>query len=576
MNKQSSSKKRCAIYTRKSSEEGLEQAFNSLDAQREACESFIKSQQHEGWSVRPTQYNDGGFTGGNTERPALQTLMDDINSNNIDVVVVYKVDRLSRSLSDFVKLIELFDKHEVSFVSVTQQFNTSSSMGRLTLNVLLSFAQFEREVTSERIRDKIAASKQKGMWMGGVVPLGYDVVEKKLVVNNTEAKIVRHIYTRYISLGTVRKLKEELDAEGYISKQRKHLQCQGGGKPFSRGALYALLKSPLYIGKVAHQGKQYEGQHAAILDKTLWDSAQTLLNENRQNNQSRHSVKEPSLLAGLIFDDKNNPMSPAHTRNGNRRYRYYVSQAVLQYRESEAGSVLRLSAKIVEDAVIKRLMQCCQTPKELLDIFSYITLNAKKQTTLILNAHTFITKWEDLTSSKKIDVLKIMIQTVQVGCEGINITLSRAGMIKHFLKNDSDNEKSNKQTKDEFIISIPATLKRCAHETKLIIGDKYTDETNPASVIAIQNALKKALVWNQVLITGQVSNMKALAKQENVTQRYIAHLIQLAFLAPDIMETIFNGDIPKMLTLGKLKEGFSYDWNEQRKELGIDYKLFQS
>ena len=220
MNKQSTSKKRCAIYTRKSSEEGLEQSFNSLDAQREACESFIKSQQHEGWSSLPAQYNDGGFSGGNTERPALQTLIDDIKSNKINVVVVYKVDRLSRSLADFVRIIDLFEKYEVSFVSVTQQFNTSSSMGRLTLNVLLSFAQFEREVTSERIRDKIAASKRKGMWMGGVVPLGFDVIDKKLVVNNTEAKTVRHIYNRYVKLGTVRKLKEELDAEGYISKRR--------------------------------------------------------------------------------------------------------------------------------------------------------------------------------------------------------------------------------------------------------------------------------------------------------------------------------------------------------------------
>ena len=294
------------------------------------------------------------------------------------MVVVYKVDRLSRSLADFVRIIDLFDQYDVSFVSVTQQFNTSSSMGRLTLNVLLSFAQFEREVTSERIRDKIAASKQKGMWMGGVIPLGYDVIDKILVVNDAETKTVQHIYKRYIQLGTVRKLKEELDAEGYISKVRENDQCHGGGKPFGRGALYALLKNPLYIGKIAHQGKLYEGQHAAILDKPLWDAAQNLLNENRQNNQSRNSVENPSLFAGLIYDDNENPMSPAHTRKGNRRYRYYVSQAVLQYREAEAGSVLRISAKTIEDPVIKRLMQCLQTPKELLEVFSHIKLSAKK------------------------------------------------------------------------------------------------------------------------------------------------------------------------------------------------------
>lgn len=568
MNKQSSSQKRCAIYTRKSSEEGLEQSFNSLDAQREACESFIKSQQHEGWTILTADYNDGGFTGGNTERPALQTLIYDIKSNKIDIVIVYKVDRLSRSLADFVKLIELFDKHDVSFVSVTQQFNTSSSMGRLTLNVLLSFAQFEREVTSERIRDKIAASKQKGMWMGGAVPLGYDVIEKKLVANNKEAKTVRHIYERYIYLGTVRKLKEELDAEGYISKQRETKQNKGGGKPFSRGALYALLKNPLYIGKVAHQGKLFEGQHAAILDKKLWNTAQTLLINNKQNNQSRNSVKEPSLFAGLIFDDNNNPMSPSHSRKEDRRYRYYVSQAVLQYREAEAGSVFRISANTIEDAVTKRLIDFFQTPKELLEIFSHLKLNATKQKTLIYEAKTFIKNWKNLAISKKINQLNIIIQKIQVGCEGINITLSRAGMTKCLLSENFDNEKYKNH---EYIIVIPAKLKRCSHETKLIIGEKYTDKTNSNSVLAIQNALKKALIWNQVLITGQVSGMKALAKQEKVTQRYIAHLIQLAFLAPDIIETILKGNIPKRLTLGKLKKGISYDWNEQRKELEFDY-----
>jgi hypothetical protein len=444
-------------------------------------------------------------------------------------------------------------------------------MGRLTLNVLLSFAQFEREVTSERIRDKIAASKQKGMWMGGAVPLGYDVVEKKLVANNKEAKTVRHIYERYTYLGTVRKLKEELDAEGYISKQRENKQNKGGGKPFSRGALYALLKNPLYIGKVAHQGKLFEGQHAAILEKQLWDATQTLLINNKKNNQSRNSVKEPSLFAGLIFDDNNNLMSPSHSRKGDRRYRYYVSQAVLQYREAEAGSVFRISAKIVEDAVIKRLIEFFQTPKELLEIFSHFKLNADKQKTLIYEAKTFIKNWEDLTTSKKIDYINIIIQKIQVGCEGINITLSRTGVGKCFLKEYFDNEKSKKQKNDEYIIAIPAKLKRCSHETKLIIGEKYTDKTNSNSVLAIQNALKKALIWNQALITNQVSGMKALAKQENVTQRYIAHLIQLAFLAPDIIESILKGDIPKDLTLVRLKKGFSDDWNEQRKELEFDY-----
>ncbi len=569
MNKQSSSIKRCAIYTRKSSEEGLEQSFNSLDAQREACESFIKSQQHEGWSSLPTQYNDGGFSGGNTERPALQSLIDDIKSNKINVVVVYKVDRLSRSLADFVKIIDLFDQYDVSFVSVTQQFNTSSSMGRLTLNVLLSFAQFEREVTSERIRDKIAASKQKGMWMGGVVPLGYDVIDKKLVVNHAEAKIVRHIYKRYVNLGTVRKLKEELDAEGYLSKQRDKDQCRDGGKPFGRGALYALLKNPLYIGMVAHQGNIYEGQHAAILEKSLWDTSQNLLNENRQNNQSRNSVKDPSLFAGLIYDDNDNPMSPTHTKKDNRRYRYYVSQAVLQYREAEAGSVLRISAKVIEDSVIKRLMQYLQTPRELLEAFNHLKLSAKNQTTIINNAKLFENNWEDLSPGKKINHLKNIIQKIQVGCDGINITLSRTEISQYLLNEKADNEKSKKKFDDGFIISIPAKLKRCGHETKLIIADEYTNVSNPTTTLALQNALKKGLAWNHALITGQVSNLKMLAKQENVTHRYISRLIKMAYLSPDIMEAIIKGDIPPTLSVERLRENVPFKWGEQRQKYGF-------
>ena len=256
---------RCAIYTRKSTEEGLDQAFNSLDAQREACEAFAKSQAHEGWQVLPEHYDDGGFSGGTMERPALARLLAEIESEQIDVVIVYKVDRLSRSLADFVRLIDLFDKTEVSFVSVTQQFNTSTSMGRLTLNVLLSFAQFEREVTSERIRDKIAASKKKGMWMGGLVPLGYDRVEKQLVVNEDEADIVRHIYKRYLKLKCVRELKVELDREGHLSKPRPEHHKSTGRKSFSRGALYTVLKNPVYIGKVHHKGELHDGKHAAHL-----------------------------------------------------------------------------------------------------------------------------------------------------------------------------------------------------------------------------------------------------------------------------------------------------------------------
>ncbi|MDF1690596.1 MAG: recombinase family protein [Cycloclasticus sp.] len=298
---------RCVIYTRKSSEEGLEQEFNSLHAQREACEAYIKSQAHEGWVLIDRQYDDGGFSGGNIKRPALVQLMDDIKSGEIDLIIVYKVDRLSRSLADFSNMVETFDQHDVSFVSITQQFNTSTSMGRLTLNVLLSFAQFEREVTGERIRDKVAASKKKGMWMGGYVPLGYDNVNKGLVVNIKQAETVRHIYNQYLKLGSVKSLKAKLDTDGVKSKVSK---SGFGGNEFSRGALYAILKNPIYIGKIRHKDQLYDGNHEAILEKTQWEKAQELLNINRSATYQRTGAKEPSLLTGLLFDPEGTHFHP--------------------------------------------------------------------------------------------------------------------------------------------------------------------------------------------------------------------------------------------------------------------------
>src|ERR1700680_1576692 len=276
--RRSAQKARCAIYARKTSEEGLEQAFNSLDAQREACAAFILSQKHEGWTVLPTLYDDGGFSGGTMERPALKRLIADIEAGQIDVVVVYKVDRLTRALSDFAKLVDVFDRHGVSFVSITQQFNTTTSMGRLTLNVLLSFAQFEREVTGERIRDKIAASKKKGMQMGGVVPLGYDASERTLVINPAEAETVRCIFALYRELGCVRRVKEEADRVGLITKRSTTASgTERGGKLFSRGHIYNLLSNPIYTGQIAHKGELYPGQHPALIDAETWTAVRDQL-----------------------------------------------------------------------------------------------------------------------------------------------------------------------------------------------------------------------------------------------------------------------------------------------------------
>ncbi len=337
--------RRCAIYTRKSSEEGLEQDFNSLHAQREACEAFIKSQAGEGWRLVKTAYDDGGLSGGTMERPALQRLLEDIRRRLVDVVVVYKVDRLTRSLADFAKMVEVFDAHGVSFVAVTQQFNTTTSMGRLTLNVLLSFAQFEREVTGERIRDKIAASKRKGMWMGGLVPLGYDAHERRLIVNESEAETVLEIFRRYLELGSVRLLMEDLNRRRIRSKVRVAKNGkQSGGNSFFRGALYVLLSNPIYVGEIRHKGVRHPGLHEPIVGRELWEKTQLLLRSQAVRGASRATKPVASPLMGRLFDESGQSLTPSHAVKRERRYRYYVSRSLIKGTADSAGRGWRLPA----------------------------------------------------------------------------------------------------------------------------------------------------------------------------------------------------------------------------------------
>jgi len=349
---------RCAVYTRKSSEDGLEQEFNSLDAQREACLAYIASQRHEGWRALPAVYDDGGFSGGTLNRPAMQRLLSDIDAGRIDLVVIYKVDRLTRSLADFAKLVEVFDAHDVSFVSITQHFNTTTSIGRLTLNMLLSFAQFEREVTGERIRDKIAASKRRGMWMGGPVPLGYDVHARKLVVNAAEAETVRHIFHRYVELGSVRLLEQRLRDEGIRSKLRQMADASlRGGQPLGRGALYLMLRNRLYHGEIAHKGATYPGEHPAIIDQPLWDAVQRQLTEQQAKGSDRPNAKAPSLLTGLLYDETRERMTPSHAVKSGKRYRYYVSASLITGSRSETPHGMRVPSAEVESGVIERIRQ---------------------------------------------------------------------------------------------------------------------------------------------------------------------------------------------------------------------------
>ncbi len=545
-------KLRCAIYTRKSSEEGLEQSFNSLHAQRDACEAYIQSQRHEGWTVLKATYDDGGFSGGNVDRPALSQLLDAVKHKRIDVVVVYKVDRLSRSLADFVRIVDLFDQHNVSFVSVTQQFNTSTSMGRLTLNVLLSFAQFEREVTGERIRDKIAASKKKGLWMGGTVPLGYTVKDKQLVIDQQEANIVRFIFDIYIDVRCVKTVKETLDTKNIRGKQ---------GKPFSRGALYTILKNPLYIGKISYRGTHFEGIHNPVVKDECWKQVQNILHQNRYAQTHRIHAKQPSLLAGLLVDDQGNTMSPTHATKKHRRYRYYISQALLHYRTSEAGSVLRVAANDIEQPVIHSLLELLKSHEPLLSLFNNQLTNALKQKEAMDKAMAIADNWKSLSVSNQIKLRQQTIKQVTVGQKQITLRINLVGLGNHLGIDYSDKEFHD--------IPIPIQLKRCGQEMKVILSSSTHHAINNTTLEAIQKSIAKALIWNKQLVDGQVLSIQEIANIEHLSRSYTTRRLRLAYLAPDIIQDIFNGRLPPDLTLNKLLKGFPLEWKQQRITLGF-------
>ncbi|GAA0464730.1 hypothetical protein GCM10009096_01520 [Parasphingorhabdus litoris] len=352
-------RKRCAIYTRKSTEDGLEQDFNSLDAQREACAAYILSQASEGWEAVTELYDDGGWSGGNMDRPALVQLLDDVEAGKIDIIVVYKVDRLTRALADFAKIVEILDENQASFVSVTQSFNTTNSMGRLTLNVLLSFAQFEREVTGERIRDKVAASKKKGMWMGGGVPYGYDVEERQLLINETEAETVQLVFERYAQLKSVPQLVDELAAKDIRTRTRVWKNGRVvGGIHFKTGTLTHLLQNPIYVGKVRHKDKVFDGEHQSIIPNQLFERVQSIFAENRCDNALGEKSRNPSLLTSIITDPDGKPMTPAHAKKGSKRYRYYVTRTP----PGDESPKWRLPAgeieRLVIDKVARHLVTC--------------------------------------------------------------------------------------------------------------------------------------------------------------------------------------------------------------------------
>ena len=430
--RRSARKMRCAIYTRKSSEEGLEQAFNSLDAQREACAAFILSQKHEGWTVLPTLYDDGGFSGGTMDRPALKRLLGDIGAGKVDVVVVYKIDRLTRSLFDFAKIVEAFDARGVSFVSITQQFNTTTSMGRLTLNVLLSFAQFEREVAGERIRDKIAASKKKGMWMGGLPPLGYDVQNRKLVVNEQGGS-----HRPSISSGA-------MFSSDRCALYRQNLMPQGsgasggrwrtaptyGGQKLSRGALYLMLQNRIYRGEITHKGNAYPGEHPAIVDKPLWDQVQAMLAENRVNRATGSDAKHPSLLAGLAFDENGERLTPSHAVKKGTRYRYYVSTSLITGAAKDRSKGRRIPAANLETLVITRLRTFLADRGAILDAIQNEYPGAVEQNRLIRRGRQIAEELGTLAPDQTRAMLMTLLSRVDIRPDRVEINIRRCRLVE--------------------------------------------------------------------------------------------------------------------------------------------------
>jgi site-specific DNA recombinase len=502
------------------------QDFNSLDAQYDASQAYIRSQAHAGWMPLRGKYDDGGFSGGNTDRPALQRLLKDVRAGMVDVIVVYKVDRLTRSLADFAKLVELFDKHNVSFVSVTQQFNTTTSMGRLTLNVLLSFAQFEREVTSERIRDKIAASKRKGLWVGGMVPLGYDTKDRKITINEAEAERVRSVFRSYLKLGSLNLLMVDLRKRGVVTRVRT---LKGGktvgGIPFTRGPLAHLLRNRFYIGEVVFKDEILKGEQPAILDRDLFDAVQAKLSEKATNHQATRTKSE-ALLAGLIFDDRGNRMTPSHARKGGVKYRYYLSSALLQGGTERAGSVRRIPAAEVEALVVRSVRE-------------HLKLSQPIDDRNLANTH---------------------IKRLEVHPERLLIRLARSS--------DAGPEQAGAGA----ILHVPWHKTTSTRRREVLLPEGAT----PQLVRPIRSETRATLVasivrgrhWLDELVADAAASTETIAKREGCSVRKVNMTISLAFLAPDLVKAAIDGRLPHGMGVVRLAD-LPAEWSRQREMLGF-------
>lgn len=555
---------RCAIYTRKSSEEGLEQSFNSLHAQREACQAYIQSQREEGWRALDAHYDDGGFSGGNMDRPSLKRLLADIEARKVDTVVVYKVDRLTRSLADFAKIIEKFDAHGVSFVSVTQQFNTTSSMGRLTLNVLLSFAQFEREVTGERIRDKIAASKRKGMWMGGTIPVGYDINDRKLVINEKSAELVREIFRLYLKFGCVRSLKKHLDQNGIRTTIRVSKTGRtSGGCSFSRGALHKILRSRTYLGEVPHKDKSYPGQHEPIINSELWEQVQSRLSEGIRGMRHGINAAAPSLLRGLVFDSDGNRLTPSHANKNGKRYRYYVSQLVIQNPAASTASPGRIPARDLEQVVITELKGLFSSGDRVVNTLAEPDDDVPVTQKLIESGHQIAKQLEGLGGASLSEFFSTLVARVVVHENLVEIHIDKRNLRGYLLGMNVQQNRSEGSQAAPIILSVHMRLRRYYGQIRLIVPGQSVNPAQIPPAPALVRAIARAHTWVRMIVSGEYKDQRAIAAATGLDERYVSKIINAAFLAPEIVETIFRGEQNPGMTLGTLVTDPPISWAEQ-------------
>ncbi len=557
-------KVRCAIYTRKSSEEGLEQDFNSLDAQYEACAAYVKSQACEGWVLSKARYDDGGLSGGSLDRPALQSLLDDVADSRIDIVVVYKVDRLTRSLFDFAKLVEAFDKANVSFVSVTQSFNTTTSMGRLTLNMLLSFAQFEREVTAERIRDKIAASKAKGMWMGGTPPLGYEPNGRSLCIVEKHAAFIRDLFERYATIGNVRLVARSLKDDGVnVPVRVSGTGRPFGGGPFTRGQIYSILRNPIYVGCIRHREKIYPGNHQTIIDDDLWEKVQERLSQSINGRRRKTEARHQSLLAGKLFDKAGEPLVAAHANKGSRRYRYYVSRALQHGGEGDQRDSLRLPAREIEAAVTRELAKMLENPIDLLGELDVET-DAPGMKRVIARAGNLANELGDRNRNGPNHLLQDLVERIEIGEDNITIRFQVRAIAEATGVAVPETD-----TQGAIIRHLPVTLKRSGMAMKLV--DTSGVPANPVVDLALIRAILRGRQWWQHLKDNPNASVRDLAEREGVTATWVVRLIKLSFMSPAVIDAIIKGRLPSHISLLDLQVtgAIPAKWPDQAKAFNL-------